>query len=43
MNLELWKFVIGTEIPRDHKMWLLGDVNMLKVKEHNKYFVSFKL
>ena len=40
-----WRFVIATvsdvtetEIPKDPKIWLLGDVNMLKVTKHKKYF-----
>ena len=43
---DFWKFVeatvsdvIETEIPEDPKIWLLGDVNMLKLTKHKKYFV----
>ncbi len=43
---DFWKFVtatvsdvIETVIPRDLKIWVLGDVNMLKVTKHYKKII----
>lgn len=44
---DFWNFVICTvsdvieaKIPEDPRVWILGDVNMLKVTKHKKYFIS---